>query len=286
VLRFLWMACEYPRVTRCNRSLVGLCVALSTLLAACGGSTGQPASEGDSAPTVSQSPSPSAPPTTKIKPYMDKLASESAQGLLEAVRMAAPGSLAAAYVQHQANQAMALDDAGGDPGEPGSVTQEGSSYKVCYTSTDDKGKNSIDCYVYSDFKLAPDGAVASYTVDKKPLAGRLTLGNGQRADSALGSVTFLSAYRTQDGREAVAVKVRTKSKPIYIHDAAATYRAPNGRQRVESAFTGPGELGANSVANCVFYFTGPIGFGGAMSLELNVNGDDYADPATVTIKTK
>jgi hypothetical protein len=260
--------------------LAGASVIALVLLTGCGGgSKGEPASDKDEAPTVSQSDEPQPPSDEAIKPYVEAIASEDLTRIRDVEKAAAPRSLAAAYAGHQANNIEAALDGGFESEAPGEVTGEGGGFKACYPDAEDS-----PCYAYDDFKLTPEGKVASFTIDGKPLAGRLVTGDGTAKPSPLGSVTLLSAYTTQSGLLAVATKIRTRAEAVVIHDAAARYRAPDGRQRGQNALTGPSEIAKNSTAFVVFYFQGPIKFGGAMTVELN--NKDYSDTVSVELKIK
>ena len=265
-----------------GRRMLGASSLALVLVAGCGAEQkGGAATSEDAAPKVSQSESPKPPATDEaIEPYVDAIASQDATQQRDAAKAAMHGSLAAAYATHQANVAEAALDGGYEVSSPGDVTDQGDGFKACYT--DDEGS---PCYVYDAFKLSPAGKVASFTIDGKPLAGRLVVGDGAAKTSALGNVTLLSAYTTQTGALSVATKIRTKGEPIYIHDAAARYRAPDGRQRGQNMLTGPSEIGSDSTALVVFSFQGPIGFGGAMTVELNQK-DNETDPASLTLNLK
>lgn len=267
-------------LTRQGSILVGASLTIAVLAGCSGESSGQPASDKDSAPKVTQSEKADPPSDDAIKPYVEGIASSDLGDLRGAQRAALDGSLAEAYAQHQANQAEAVLDGGGEPGKAGDISEQGSGFKVCYP---DEG--SSPCYVYDDFALAPSGEVADFTIDKRPLRGRLIVGDGSKATSPLGDITLLSAYYTQSGYLSIATRVRTKDEPIYIHDAAASYRAPNGRQRGQSSLDGPQEIGARSRSSVVFYFRGPIPFGGTMTVELNQK-DNNTDPELLTLTIK
>ena len=130
-----------------------------------------------------------------------------------------------------------------------------------------------------------EGEVASFTIDDRSLVGRLVAGNKRVKRSPLGDMTFLSAYYTQAGYLNIATKIRTKDAPIYIHDAAAKYRAPNGRQRVLVGLGGPQEIGSGSTAMVTYSFKGPIALGGSMAVELNQK-ENSSEPATITLRIK
>ena len=249
-----------------------------------GGSPAEPASPSDSASVAAGPETTSAAPTPKTvdaKPYFEALTSRDATKMAVAVRSAAPGSLAMAYMKHQLNSVNADLDAGLDAPDE-TLTKKGSGFRSC---SDDAETGETTCFTYGKFKVGSNGKLASFSVNGRPLTGRVVLGGGKVVDSSAAKVSLLSAYQTASGYLTVAVKVRTKGAPVAFFDPVATYRAPNGQQRAQSGQSGLQDFGANSQGTRLFFFKGPLKFGGTMTLLMAPHpGDNYGAGVNVTVK--
>jgi hypothetical protein len=210
--------------------------------------------------------------------YVEALASNDLVAMRQAQKAAADGSLAEAYMRHQANGNEAAVD-GGYPEEAGEATKGDDTIRACYKP---EGDSKTTCYEYGDFKVDDDGELASFTIDGKELAGRLSVGDGTPTQTPLGAFVFDTAYITQSGDLAVSGRIRTKNSPIFI-EAMTNYRSPDGRVRAMSSSSGLSELPAQSRSSFTAYFTGPIKFGGEMNLAFVEDGGEYSQ-ATATVK--
>ena len=153
--------------------------------------------------------------------------------------------------------------------------------RACYESEDAPEQQ---CYEYGDFRVNKNGELASFTIDGKPLKGRLTVGNGKPTVTPLADFLFDTAYITQDGSLAVSGRIRTKSAEVFI-EAGSNYRAPGGRVRAMSSSSGLSQFPARSRSAFTAFFNGPIKFGGEMQLIFVEDGGSYSEAsATVRIR--
>ena len=214
--------------------------------------------------------------------YVEALASEDLRAMRRVQKAAAPGSLAQAYMRHQANGRESDLDGGYPSQASGEVGEsEDGILRACYESAESGEKT---CYEYGEFKVNANGALASFTIDGKALVGRLTVGNGKPATSPLADFVFDTAYITQNGTLAVSGIIRTKGAGVFI-EAGSNYRSPNGRVRALSYSSGLNEFPANSRSAFTAYFDGPIKFGGEMNLVFVEDGGAYSQAtAVVSIK--
>lgn len=214
--------------------------------------------------------------------YVEALASQDLATMRRAQKASADGSLAQAYMRHQANGAESMLD-GGYPTDAAVEVAEGHDdvLRTCYESEDSSEK---DCYEYGDFKVNKDGELASFTIDGKTLNGRLTVGNGNPTATSLANFVFDSAYIFQNGNLSVSGQIKTKNTKVFI-EAGSNYRSPNGRVRAMSSSSGLSNFPANSRSAFTAYFNGPIEFGGEMNLVFIEDGGAYSQ-ATATVKIK
>jgi hypothetical protein len=249
------------------------------LLSGCSGS-GEPTAENvTSAPSVatasqaSQTPSSAAtsaaatpgPAATGdvIKAYVDAFASDSdPDAMREGLKSATPGSPAYIYLSHLANVSEAGLD-GGQALADQEVTPVGSDgFKVCSDPSDDKS-----CVTIGGFKVNEKGLLADLTINKKPIASRLTTGNGDSVTAAGAKFTFLTAYKSvQSNALFVTVKVKTGSKAISPNLYSATYRSPSGKQRQAQDAYGPTDIDADSNTIVSMAFPG-VEPGGRVKIE-------------------
>ncbi len=256
------------------------------MLAGCGGndSPAEPAGSDDSASVATDAEESGAPTPKEVnaKPYFQSLTSREPTEMARAARGSAPGSLAMAYMTHQMNGTNADLDGGLDTLEE-TLTEKGNEFQSC---SDNPESGDTTCYTYNKFKVAAGGKLASFSINGKPLTGRVVLGGGKVVDSSVAKVTFLSAYQTANGYLAVTVKLRAKDAPVVFYDPSATYRAPNGQQRALANQSGLSELAADSVGTQAFYFKGPLKFGGTMTLQIATHRsvNEYGDATLVPLK--
>ena len=93
---------------------------------------------------------------------------------------------------------------------------------------------------------------------------------------------FDSAYITQAGDLAVSGTIKTKSVSMFI-EGGTSYRSPNGNVCAMSSLSGLSEFPADSRSTVTIDFSGPIKFGGEMSLKFVEDGGDYSE-AVATVK--
>ena len=170
----------------------------------------------------------------------------------EALATTAAGSLANAYVLHRSYVA----EAGRDSGLPAADSEiselPGGRYKLC-----DDPADETTCTVLGDFKADSTGKVVAFTVDGKPLQGRLTVGDGQEVKAGGGKFTFLTAYQAIPSDSLfVAVRMESGKKSLSPDVSLATYRSPDGTVRGATDAMGPTRLDAGSDAIAVFRFDG------------------------------
>gem|GEM_PF-2979592 len=175
--------------------------------------------------------------------------------------LTAPGSNAYAYAIEQAASNQAVLD-GGRPLEPQDLEAIEGGFALCPLAT--TGGDDA-CSEFTNLKYV-DGKLADFDAGGSPLAGRITLGNGEGV--ALGnvaSVNFIAAYRSISGAVWVVVEVRSNVDGLSI-SYGSTYQAPDGRQADATDVIGPSELRSGSLANYAFVFQGAE-FGGRLSIE-------------------
>lgn len=213
--------------------------------------------------------------------YVDALASADLVTMRRQQRAAADGSLAEAYMRHQANgNESSLD--GGYPESPGEVTEaKDGGLRACYESDDGSDRT---CYNYNDFKVNSAGELVDFVIDGRTLKGRLSVGDGTPTTTSLANFTFDSAYITQAGSLAVSGTIKTKGSDLFI-EAGSNYRSPSGRVRAMSSSSGLSSFPADSRSAFTAYFDGPIKFGGEMNLTFVEDGGTYTQTvATVRIR--
>ena len=207
--------------------------------------------------------------------YMDAVASSDVDEMENAKELAVPGSIAEAYLIHQAAVANAALD-GGTSSPADKLTKIKAGYKLC--STDG---NETVCTTYESFK-SNDGKIASFTVNGNELADRIAIGQGKPTKAGdLATVRFISSYKAGSNYLWVSMQIKSGDKKLNLGTFDAKYRAPEGRQSTAQYAEGPSELGADSTA------TVSIGFekaepGGEITLV--IWDEDYNSEKSVTIK--
>lgn len=215
--------------------------------------------------------------------YVDALASEDLVTMRRQQRAAADGSLAQAYIRHQANGAESDLDGGYPTTLTGEVTErDEGALRACYESEDDDSETT--CYEYSQFKVNAAGEIVTFLIDGKTLKGRLSVGDGTATTTPLANFIFDSAYITQAGTLAVSGTIKTKSSKVFI-EAGSNYRSATGRVRAMSSSSGLSEFPADSRSTFTAYFDGPIKFGGEMNLTFVEDGGTYSQ-AIATVKIR
>ena len=267
-----------------TKSFVGLALAsvASLGLSACSGDAPSSPAE-DSAANVVQSAEvedpqseeePEGPSQAELKAYFEALASGDPGTMAEAVEMAAPGSNAEAYAIYLAAASQADRD-GGYSAEPQTVKTVDGGFETC---TDGTGDDT--CSVYTN--IQHDGEkIADFDAGDYPLAGRLSLGNGEaQALGTAGEATLVAAYKSISGYVVAVFEISSATPGMW---PMATYTAPDGRQSQETMRSGPTELGEGAFANYAFFFEGAE-FGGQVRLEA-IDGNGY-DAGEATFATQ
>jgi hypothetical protein len=256
------------------------------LLAACGGTDVKPAS-GESANVADQSPGATASPSTTGDPnlpsedtlnkYFDGLGTDTLDSLQESIDAAQPGSPAFAYATYLRGFDQAAIDGGAPDDEVADTTKIDGGFKLCQGSGSDE-----TCYEYKDIEGA-DGKVSNFTVNSKPIANRLTIGNGKAvmATGSSSSATFIAAFVSSTGNSLyIVVSIKAGSKGVGL--VQAKYLSPEGRHSESSDDTGPSDLDPGALANFGFAFPSAK-IGG--TLKLTISDSNY-DDSTITLKTQ
>jgi len=262
---------------------------LLTLLAACGGTDVKPAS-GESAQVADQSPSASASTTSEaeadlpsegtLRTYFDGVSTYTIDSLQEAIQVAQPGSPAAAYATYIQGSIQAVVDGGESYDDSKRTVQKtDDGYKFCEGSGSDE-----TCYEYTDITGA-DGKVSNFSVNQRPLANRLTVGNGKPValNGLDATATFIAAFEASTGSRLFVVVSVKSGTTAGIANVSAKYRSSQGRQSESSDQSGPDDLDADSSANYVFAFP-DAKIGGTVTLE--VDDQDFNHTGTVALKTQ
>lgn len=244
-------------------------------------STGESAKVAEQSPTATESATSTAdanlPSEDTLKKYFNGIGHTTLESLQESIDAAQPGSPAAAYAIYEKGLQQAATD-GGTPYEEGTdMNKIDGGFKTCEGS----GADQV-CYEYTDIEGA-DAKVSNFSVNDKPLANRLSIGNG-RAVAAQGGdsqATFIAAFEESSGNNLiVVVTIKAGAKGVGL--VQAKYRSPEGRQSESSDDGGPSDLDSGALAN--FYFVFPSAkIGGTVTL--TISDADYND-STVTLRTR
>lgn len=168
-------------------------------------------------------PSPKAPPAAvAAKRFVEALASNDPEQARAGLTHTAKGSVAAAYLAHQANLYEAELDSGVSV-EPSTVA----GFKMC--SSYDSGS----CHEFGGFVADASGKLTDLTVNGKAVKSRITVGDGKVVEAEGGHrFEFLTAYKaiTSDTLW-ISIKVTSGDQPLRLDIYDAPYRAPNGKLR-------------------------------------------------------
>ena len=197
-----------------------------------------------------------------MKSYLEALSKNpDPDAMREGLKLTEPNSIAYVYLNHQAN----VSEAGLDAGQPfpkEDVTAvAGDAFKVCSDPTDE-----TTCDIFGNFKINAAAKLVDLTVDKQPVGPRLTAGNGQTVTAGGAKFTFLTAYKTISSNDLfVTVRVETSAKAITLNSSGASYRGPDGKQRIATSATGATDIIANSNTIVAIAFAG-VKVGGRVTL--------------------
>jgi hypothetical protein len=224
--------------------------------------------------TVSQTPAQvedTAAAAKAIETYMEAVASADPDTQREALSSAAPDSVAAAYLQHQTNQAEAALD-GGSPYDAAELNKVEDGYEII--NVDDTTAT------FADFKTS-DAKVSDFTINGRSPGKFLTVGSGDKVRGGGATFEFLTAYRSISANSLIVTVKVTSTKPITLDIYSAVYRDRNGKQRTASDADGPTELASksNTVIALIFRGSRP---GGTVTLTGSLN--DFSDDYKVTIR--
>lgn len=258
--------------TGSRRVLAGVLV-LATL-AGCGSGGSSGAGSVAVRPDPSATGSSTALPSAKtLQTYFDGIASGTVSGYDEAKAAAVPGSTADRYVTYLRAAAEAVLGGGHTPGN-GDASAEvvSGAFRFCT----DSGSGKV-CYRYADITGA-DGKVADFSVNGRPVANRVVVGDGSSAPASGvdGGASLVAAFENTSGDD-LFVAVRVRAGAHDLSGVRATYAATGGRPVQSSRMTGPDDLHAGAAGSYVFAFPGAR-LGGTLTLALH--GVSPAGPAT------
>ncbi len=218
------------------------------------------------------------PATQGAQGYFDGVATQSVDSLQRSIDAAQPGSPAAAYATYLQASAQAALDGGVTPTEHEfTADHTDTGYRFCQGTGSDR-----TCFDYTDVEVV-DGKVASFSVNAKPIAPRVTVGAGQQAavDGTDAHAAFVASYRTT-ASDLLFVVVTITSGTDPLGEVTARYRSPAGDSSSSTVQVGPDRLAAGSGANYAFAFP-HAGAGGEVTLSFSGVG---ASHGSVTLSTR
>lgn len=237
---------------------------LALPLAACSSESPSTPAEGaavnvvQSAEIAQSDPEPDGPSQAELQAYFEAVNSDDPKVIQDAVELAAPDSNAQAYAVYRTAVAQAGRDAG-HAGEKNIVKSTDGGFEACTEFASDDN----ECAEYTNIQHEGD-KIADFDAGGEPLAGRLSLGNGETVPlGALGDATLLAAYRSIAGHMIVVFEMTSSSEGFF---PLATYIAPDSRQSDSTLMDGPIDLNPGALANYAFYFEGAE-FGGEILIE-------------------
>ncbi len=267
---------------RCNKRIIALIAAGVLLISGCANSTPVAATSEAAANTVEatvpptaapESTAPTSPSDAEVKLYFEKLASGNPSLMREAIDLAHPGSNAAAYATYLSSFAQAERDAGA-PTVASRVSKIDGGYEMCSPNT------AQSCADYTNLQHT-EGKLSDFYAGDGPLSGRLSVGTGESLPLGdLGTVEFISAYRTIAGDVVIVLDINSSSDGLWV---AADYVAPDGRQSQPTFQVGPNELMRGSLGTLGLIFEGAE-FGGSLTIQPYTS--EVYDAAAVSIPTQ
>lgn len=234
--------------------------ALSLGMTACGADKVPQTKDGATAATP---PAEEEGPTTEdAEEFLNDVFSGDIERQEKAIAQTKPGSLAHAYAYHQQQTTQARIDSGEDPRAANHTFKTvDAGIEHCAGTAPDR-----ECAVFGGFKADGEKFV-DFTVNGESLSDRISLGNGKRIPAGkLGSVEFLTAYKTQEGTLVVTFIARSREQKITLGLGSATYRDPEGRTAQTIGSSTVAELGPDSLTNGLLAFKNAKP-GGAFSFE-------------------
>lgn len=204
-----------------------------------------------------------------IQAYFDDIATQTVDSLRSAIRLAAPGSPAAAYATYLEGSTQAAAE-GGQTIDPTEQTAErtDSGYRFCQGSA-----TKQVCYEYTGVTRS-DGRVADFAINGKPVASRLATGDmaPHPFRGLAAKAVFESAYEaTASGKLLAVVAIGTDSGSP-LSGVQASYRSPGATSPSAATMTlGRAELGPGSSGKYLFAFDGAR-IGGTITVTATGNG--------------
>ncbi|MEV5001997.1 hypothetical protein [Nocardioides sp. LML1-1-1.1] len=230
-----------------------------------GGADGRTAGSADDGETTGDSSGPSG---EDVRAFFEALASSDVTQMEDVRSLAAPGSVAALYLEHQTALSVALRDGGSEAYDPERLTKKGDGFESC--STADKKDEKKSCSTYGDIQSDGD-KISSFTVNGKDLRNRLLAGGKKRFKAGdLAEIRLVTAYQSVNGDLYVALDLRnTTSGAAVAVESRTAYRTPEGRQVQLAGQSGPTSVQADSMAHIALAFAAAE-VGGELNLQLFV----------------
>lgn len=195
----------------------------------------------------------------ELQEYFEAIASSDPKVVERAVGMAAPGSNAEAYAIYLAAARQSAKEAG-VPIDAEVVEPTEAGFALCPEAPTEEEP----CTEFTGFQYDGD-KIADFHTGGDPLAGRLSLGDGEVVPLGdLGDASLIAAYRSVAGYVVTVFEMRASSHDVF---PVATYIGPDGRQTDAAFMYGPTDLNAGALANYSFYFDGAE-FGGEVLVGL------------------
>lgn len=258
--------------TAMRRTVTGL-ISVGLLLAACSGGRNEvevtPEDPSD-ATTTSQEVT-----STTLKVPSASIAAESyfrafvldrVEGREEMRKFSAEGSPARLYAEHFIALAIAQRNSSFPPSKSTMAVKKDGTVEVC-----DEGREG-SCTSFSEFKADASDLLTSFSVDGKPIEGRLLAPSGEVVMAQGAAVRVLSGYKSlQSDSYFVIVEVKAGDRAITVYDFNATYVAPSGAQFTADGVNGlspSGDIqpGASAAVLVIFPGASP---GGQLVLEVS-----------------
>lgn len=248
-----------------SKRFAGVVLAVSIVLlpAACG--SGPKVTAGDKSDQVKKVEQPS---SDDLLNYLKGYASGDPDKMAASQKLAAPGSVAEAYLIHQAAVANATND-GGEATAVNKVTKIKNGYKLCdIAGIADSADPADACADFTDFK-SEGVRISSFSISGNSLSDRITLGDGKSIKIGnLAKAKFVSAYRTSGDALFVVFEIKSGPNDIAINTSSFKYRAPDGRQTVAAFQFGPTDLTSDSKATIVAVFN-KAKVGGEVTMDIS-----------------
>lgn len=259
------------------RQTVVSVLAVGTLVAGCGGEPDVKPATGDSSAKTVEGKTPEL-ENADLKKFFDAIAASDPEKMQAVKSLAAPGSIAAAYLQEQSDASNALIDAGFGNDIGSTAKEVDGGYKNCSDPAD-----PTNCVTWADFESA-NGKLAKFTINGTDISDRIAVGDGSNQDAGgLATVEFLSAYKSvQSDQIFVNVKVTSHTQKINLGAYTATYRGDDKRQSTATDASAPTELDADSTAYVSMIFKASK-LGGIAKLA--ISDESYNVEQEVAIKT-